>query len=87
MFGEVWTYTVSSTNNEMVARPLGSQQPQINHISLLLYILGSVYTRVLTWEDLKHGGRAETERTPCDQTHQPAKSPYLLRGRVDMGSL
>ena len=39
----------------MVARPLGSQQPQINHISLLLYILGSVYMRVLTWEDLKHG--------------------------------
>ena len=42
----------------MVARPLGSQQPQINHISnisMLLYILGSVYMRVLTWEDLKHG--------------------------------
>lgn len=38
----------------MAARPLGSQQPQINHISMILYILGSVYMRVLTWEDLKY---------------------------------
>lgn len=52
----------------MVARPLGSQQPQISHISMLLYILDSIDMRIPTWEDLNHG---KAEEKQWAELHMP----------------